>query len=44
MVWEIDHIIPINKLKDNPKQADQILHFKNLQPLTKAENEKKKAK
>lgn len=43
-VWEIDHVIPINKLKDSPKQAGQILHFKNLQPLTKAENEKKKAR
>lgn len=42
-VWEMDHIIPINKLKEKLGEAATVLHFRNLQPLTKTENEKKKA-
>jgi hypothetical protein len=43
-VWEIDHHKPINMLKTKPELIAEILHYKNLRPLTKAENQKKKAK
>ena len=39
--WNIDHIIPVGKLRTNPELLDQIIHYTNLQPMWQPENESK---
>jgi hypothetical protein len=44
-VWHIDHIIPLAKFDlTDPAQRKRANHFTNLQPLTVAENMKKRDK
>lgn len=37
--WCLDHIVPINILKDNDEIAHLIFHYKNLQVISKQEND-----
>lgn len=39
--WCLDHIVPVHILKDNDEIAYLIFHFKNLQVISKQENDQK---
>lgn len=42
--WEIDHIIPVSYFVKNDLDIRDCNNFRNLQPLWRADNNKKRAK
>ena len=39
--WEMDHIIPITYKNPTQKEAEERLHWKNIQPLWQKDNREK---